>query len=51
MEMGITPDRITTRGMGKDYPVADNGTSSGRQLNRRVEIIFPNENGPSLSQQ
>jgi len=51
MGMGITPDRITTRGMGKEYPVADNGTSSGRQLNRRVEIIFPNENGPSLSQQ
>ncbi len=51
MQMGITSDRIAARGLGKDYPVADNGTSSGRQLNRRVEIIFPNENGASLSQQ
>jgi outer membrane protein OmpA-like peptidoglycan-associated protein len=49
MGMGITSDRIAARGLGKDYPVADNGTSSGRQLNRRVEIIFPNET--SISQQ
>ncbi len=40
---GITIERITARGMGADYPVANNETESGRKLNRRVEIIIPNK--------
>jgi outer membrane protein OmpA-like peptidoglycan-associated protein len=36
---GIDPQRITTRGFGPDYPVASNNTETGRQQNRRVEVI------------
>jgi outer membrane protein OmpA-like peptidoglycan-associated protein len=36
---GIDPSRITTRGLGQDYPVASNATEAGRQQNRRVEVI------------
>jgi len=37
---GIAPSRISTKGYGEALPVASNQTSSGRQQNRRVEIIF-----------
>lgn len=37
---GISKYRIKTRGLGDTRPVADNSTLSGRQANRRVEIIF-----------
>jgi len=37
---GISEYRIKTRGLGDTRPVADNSTLSGRQANRRVEIIF-----------
>jgi OmpA-OmpF porin, OOP family len=40
---GIRPERITTRGLGKNSPVASNATAEGRQLNRRVEVIILNE--------
>jgi len=36
---GIDPARVTTRGLGQDYPVASNATEAGRQQNRRVEVI------------
>lgn len=39
---GISPARITTRGLGEQYPVATNGTEAGRQQNRRVEITILN---------
>ena len=32
--------RIYKEGYGPNYPVADNGTASGRQLNRRVELVL-----------
>ncbi|MGE0625220.1 MAG: OmpA family protein [Pseudomonadales bacterium] len=37
---GINRNRIYTQGFGPHYPVADNGTPEGRQLNRRVELIL-----------
>ncbi len=40
---GINPDRIVTKGYGKEFPVAANDTDSGRQLNRRVEVVILNE--------
>jgi outer membrane protein OmpA-like peptidoglycan-associated protein len=43
--MGISSERITTRGLGKSFPVASNDNEAGRQLNRRVEIIFSDESG------
>ena len=41
---GIPSDRMTTRAHGPDMPAADNSTAAGRQMNRRVEIIFESEN-------
>jgi outer membrane protein OmpA-like peptidoglycan-associated protein len=40
---GISPDRITTKGYGKQFPVASNDSAGGRQLNRRVEVLILNE--------
>jgi outer membrane protein OmpA-like peptidoglycan-associated protein len=37
---GISPQRISARGMGEDYPVATNSSASGRQQNRRVEVTI-----------
>ncbi|MFL5348436.1 MAG: OmpA family protein [Hyalangium sp.] len=37
---GVSPDRISVRGMGKDSPVASNATAEGRANNRRVEIVL-----------
>lgn len=45
IDSGINPTRIETRGYGENYPVASNDNAEGRQLNRRVEIIFSDENG------
>jgi outer membrane protein OmpA-like peptidoglycan-associated protein len=36
---GIEADRINTKGYGKEYPVAPNDSPSGRQQNRRAEVI------------
>jgi len=38
--LGVPADRFTTRAYGEERPVASNDTSAGRQLNRRVEILF-----------
>lgn len=43
--MGISSDRIETRGYAETYPVASNNTAAGRQLNRRVEIILSDDSG------
>lgn len=37
---GVDGARITTSGLGKASPVASNDTASGRQRNRRVEIVI-----------
>lgn len=42
VDQGVDVSRITTTGLGPDFPIADNATSEGRQLNRRVEVILPN---------
>jgi outer membrane protein OmpA-like peptidoglycan-associated protein len=48
MDMGVSGDRISTRGYGETNPIASNATAAGRQLNRRVEIVFP-EDDSSIS--
>jgi len=35
---GISPDRLSYEGRGEANPIADNDTSGGRRLNRRVEF-------------
>lgn len=39
---GIVANRMTTAGMGEGVPVAGNDTDTGRQQNRRVEVIIIN---------
>ena len=39
-QAGIASDSVTAKGFGKTQPVASNTTSSGRQLNRRVELVI-----------
>ncbi len=42
LQKGVVEARIESIGFGEKQPVADNGTSAGRALNRRVEIsLFP----------
>lgn len=45
MGMGISGNRIETRGYGEEYPVASNSSAAGRQQNRRVEIVISDEEG------
>jgi outer membrane protein OmpA-like peptidoglycan-associated protein len=40
---GMRPDSVTTKGFGKTQPVASNETASGRQQNRRVELVISGE--------
>jgi outer membrane protein OmpA-like peptidoglycan-associated protein len=42
---GIPRDRIESIGRGPEFPVASNGTVEGRQLNRRVEMVFSDDAG------
>lgn len=39
-KQGIDPKRLTSRGYGKNKPVASNATSEGRALNRRTECTI-----------
>jgi len=39
---GVSPASLRVRGFGKDRPVVSNSTASGRQRNRRVEVIIEN---------
>jgi outer membrane protein OmpA-like peptidoglycan-associated protein len=46
---GIDSARIATRGYGKDFGVASNVDSGGRQLNRRVEIVIGGVDGAPVA--
>ena len=39
VQQGVSADNITSKGFGKNDPVADNSTASGRQQNRRVNMV------------
>jgi outer membrane protein OmpA-like peptidoglycan-associated protein len=39
---GIDRGRLAASGLGESAPVADNESATGRQLNRRVEVIISN---------
>ena len=40
VNLGVPADRLSTRAHGADSPAASNSTAAGRQMNRRVEIVF-----------
>lgn len=40
LSSGIATPRVVFTGLGESAPVASNATSVGRQLNRRVDVIF-----------
>ncbi|MDU9414393.1 OmpA family protein [Pseudomonas sp. zfem005] len=44
--LGIGRERLITKGYGPEFPVSDNGSIQGRQLNRRVEVIISNSAAP-----
>lgn len=39
IEMGISADRLTSKGFGESIPVSDNSTAEGKANNRRVEFV------------
>ncbi len=45
IDLGIAANRISTQGYGEQHPVAKNDTAAHRQANRRVEIIFSEDDG------
>jgi outer membrane protein OmpA-like peptidoglycan-associated protein len=47
VQQGIQSGRLVASGMGETQPIADNQSASGRQQNRRVEVII--KNSPSIS--
>jgi outer membrane protein OmpA-like peptidoglycan-associated protein len=42
-EEGVLSTSVTSRGFGKNQPVASNDTAAGRQKNRRVELVVSGE--------
>jgi outer membrane protein OmpA-like peptidoglycan-associated protein len=40
IDRGVARNRVSARGLGEANPVASNDNAAGRQLNRRVEIVF-----------
>jgi outer membrane protein OmpA-like peptidoglycan-associated protein len=43
VQQGVSSAAVASRGFGEERPVASNDTASGRQLNRRVEILVAGE--------
>jgi outer membrane protein OmpA-like peptidoglycan-associated protein len=40
VKVGVNAKRLTSRGYGQSWPIADNNTAEGRRANQRVEIKF-----------
>lgn len=43
VQQGVAPNSVSVRGFGNSLPVASNDNSSGRQQNRRVELLVSGE--------
>jgi len=39
VEQGVGAQSVTAKGFGNSSPVASNDNASGRQVNRRVELV------------
>jgi outer membrane protein OmpA-like peptidoglycan-associated protein len=48
VSLGVTGDRLVTRAHGEENPAATNSTPAGRQMNRRVEIVFAAQPGDAV---
>ena len=44
---GVDAARVEAIGFGATHPIADNRTESGRQKNRRIDIVLSGEQQPS----
>jgi chemotaxis protein MotB len=40
ISQGVSPDMVTARGMGQDYPLVPNSSAAARAQNRRVEVTL-----------
>jgi outer membrane protein OmpA-like peptidoglycan-associated protein len=40
VDLGVAADHLSIKAHGEDMPAASNDTAAGRQMNRRVEIVF-----------
>ncbi|GMR14543.1 MAG: hypothetical protein BMS9Abin30_0146 [Gammaproteobacteria bacterium] len=40
IDLGVAGDRITSAGMGEDFPIASNEDAAGQARNRRVDVIL-----------
>ena len=49
VQMGVGSDRLASQGFGESRPVADNDSASGRQMNRRVEVVLSDDGGAMSS--
>jgi len=38
--MGLSQQRVTSVGYGKEFPIADNNSDTNRAMNRRVEVYI-----------
>lgn len=45
VDKGVAPHRIEMRGYGESFPIASNDSATGRQLNRRVEVVISDAQG------
>jgi outer membrane protein OmpA-like peptidoglycan-associated protein len=45
VDLGIDAKRIEVQGHGESFPVTENASAKGRAQNRRVEIVFSDEQG------
>lgn len=45
MSMGVAADQLDAQGFGETQPLADNSLASGRQQNRRVEVVLSTMGG------
>ena len=43
VQQGVSPSAISSRGFGEQEPVASNDTSTGRSMNRRVNLVVTGE--------
>jgi outer membrane protein OmpA-like peptidoglycan-associated protein len=43
VQQGMAGSSVSSKGFGKNQPIASNDTASGRQQNRRVELVISGE--------